>query len=85
VSRPLRLEIQPDDLGRGLAEIVLALLELLREVLERQAIRRLDADELSFSEIEAVGAALRDARWQLHAIRQAVADVAAQSPGRDQQ
>jgi hypothetical protein len=85
MSRPLRVDLDPADLGRGLAEIVLALLELLREVLERQAIRRLDADELTPAEIESVGAALRDAREQLHAIRQAVAEVAAQPRGKDEQ
>lgn len=87
MTRPLRIDVDPADLGRGLAEIVLALLEVLREVLERQAIRRLDAGQLNDAQIERVGAALRDARQQLRAIHEALAEATprpADFSGKDQ-
>jgi hypothetical protein len=75
VSRAARIDLDPAELGRGLAEVVLALLELLREVLERQAVRRLDAGQLTAAQTERVGAALRDARQQLRTLRETLADA----------
>lgn len=75
MSRAARIDLDPAELGRGLAEVVLALLELLREVLERQAVRRLDAGQLTAAQTERVGAALRDARQQLRTLRETLADA----------
>ncbi|MEM6794187.1 MAG: gas vesicle protein K [Acidobacteriota bacterium] len=44
--------------GRGLTQLVLTLVRLIHELLERQAIRRLEAGTLSDDEIERVGTAL---------------------------
>lgn len=55
---PDRIEIDPDDVERGLAGLVLGLVELLRQVLERQAVRRMEHGTLSDDEIERVGLAL---------------------------
>jgi hypothetical protein len=55
---PERIDIDPADLERGLAGLVLTLVEFLRQVLERQAIRRMEGGSLSDDEVERVGIAL---------------------------
>jgi len=55
---PERIDIDPDDVERGLAGLVLGLVELLRQVLERQAVRRMEGGTLTDDEIERVGVAL---------------------------
>ena len=55
---PERIDVDPDDVERGLAGLVLGLVELLRQVLERQAVRRMEGGTLTDEEIERVGLAL---------------------------
>lgn len=55
---PERIDIDPDDVERGLAGLVLTLVEFLRQVLERQAIRRMEGGTLNDDEIERIGLAL---------------------------
>ena len=55
---PARWNANPDDVQRSMAQLVLTLVDFLRQLLERQAIRRLDERTLSPAEIEAVGLAL---------------------------
>lgn len=45
--------------GNGLAKLVLALVNLIHELLERQAIRRIEAGSLNDEQAEALGEALR--------------------------
>lgn len=45
--------------GNGLAQLVLALVNLIHELLERQAMRRIEAGSLTPVQIEALGEALR--------------------------
>jgi Gas vesicle protein K len=54
----VRLEAEREDVARGLAQLVLTLIELLRELMERQAIRRVEAGGLSDEEVERLGQAL---------------------------
>jgi hypothetical protein len=55
---PDRVNVDPDGVEQGLAKLVLTLVEFLRQVLERQAIRRMDGGTLTDDEIERVGVAL---------------------------
>jgi len=55
---PERVNVDPEGVEQGLAKLVLTLVEFLRQVLERQAIRRMDGGTLSDDEIERVGLAL---------------------------
>lgn len=63
---PPRIDIDPDDVERGLAGLVLGLVELLRQVLERQAVRRMEGGTLTDDEIERVGLALMRLERKVH-------------------
>jgi gas vesicle protein GvpK len=53
-----RWNVDPDDAQRSLAQLVLTLVEFLRKLMERQAVRRMDAGTLTAAEIESIGRAL---------------------------
>ncbi len=55
---PMRWNPDPDDVQRSVVKLVLSLIEFIRKLMERQAIRRLEAQTLSAEEIENVGLAL---------------------------
>jgi hypothetical protein len=55
---PDRIAADSDIVENGLAKLVLSIIELIRRLLEKQALRRMDAGTLSDDEIERVGAAL---------------------------
>lgn len=57
-TSPQRIDCSPETVEQGLAKLVLGLMELLRKLLERQAIRRMDGGTLSDEEIERMGLAL---------------------------
>jgi len=49
------LDVDPEKVQQGLAKLVLTLIELLRQLLERQALHRIEAGSLSDDEIERMG------------------------------
>jgi hypothetical protein len=53
-----RWNADPDEVQRSVVQLVLTLVEFIRDLMERQAIRRLDAGTLSTEETESVGLAL---------------------------
>ena len=55
---PPRWNADPEDVRRSVAKLVLTLVEFIRQLLERQAIRRMEAGTLTPDETEAVGLAL---------------------------
>ena len=55
---PERISADPDIVENGLARLVLSIIELVRKLLEKQALRRMDAGNLSEDEIERLGNAL---------------------------
>jgi hypothetical protein len=55
---PRRLETDPDQVEHDLVCLVLSVVELIRQLMERQAARRIDDDGLSPEQVEAVGLAL---------------------------
>jgi Gas vesicle protein K len=57
-SVPARIELSPENIEQGLAKLVLTLIDFLRQLLERQAIRRMEGGALSDHEIEQMGEAL---------------------------
>lgn len=50
-----KIRFDPDNVRNGLAQLVLTLVELVRELLERQALRRIDGGSLAEGEIERLG------------------------------
>jgi hypothetical protein len=57
-AAPPRWNADPDDVRRSVGKLVLTLVEFIRQVLERQAIRRMEAQTLTADETESVGLAL---------------------------
>ncbi len=55
---PERIDADPEHVEQGLAKLVLTLIEVLRKVLEHQAVRRMDGGSLSDEEVERLGLAL---------------------------
>ena len=68
-TSPMRWNADPDEVRRSVAQLVLTLVEFIRKLLERQAIRRMEAGTLSDEQTEDVGRAL----MQLEAV---VRDIA---------
>jgi hypothetical protein len=50
-----RINADPEGLERGLAQLVLTIIELLRQLMERQALRRIDGGSLSEEQVERLG------------------------------
>lgn len=55
---PGRIESQPDTVAQDLGRLVLTIVELLRQLMERQALRRVDAGDLSDETVERLGVGL---------------------------
>lgn len=71
-GRDLRLNLDSEELGQGFARVVLVVADLIRELLERQSMRRIDAGDLTDEQIERLGTALMEINDQLAAIRAAL-------------
>jgi hypothetical protein len=63
---PNRIDVDPEGVEQGLARLVLTLVEFLRQLLERQAVRRMDGGSLTDEEIERVGLALLKLEEKTH-------------------
>jgi hypothetical protein len=57
-AAPLRWNPEPEDVQKSVAQLVLTLVEFLRKLMERQAVRRMEEGTLTDEEVERVGAAL---------------------------
>src|SRR5215203_4408739 len=52
---PARINADPQNVERGLAQLALTIIELLRQLMERQAIRRMESGTLTDDEVELLG------------------------------
>ena len=50
-----RVNADPENVERGLAHLVLTIVELLRQIMERQALRRIDGGGLTDEQVERLG------------------------------
>ena len=71
LGTPPRWNADPDDVRRSVAKLVLTLVDAIRQLLERQAIRRMENDTLTEEETEKIGLALMR-------LEEAVRDIGAQ-------
>jgi len=69
-ASPLRWNANPDDVQRSVAQLVLTLVEFIRRLLERQAIRRMEAHTITDRQTEDIGRALMK-------LEETVVDIAA--------
>jgi hypothetical protein len=65
-AQPGRWNADPDDVQRSLARLVLALVEFLRQLMERQAIRRMEQGTLTAAQVESMGVALMRLEETVH-------------------
>ena len=63
---PRKWNADPKDVERSLAKLVLSLVEFLRQIMERQAVRRMEEGTLSPDQVEAMGVALMKLEETLH-------------------
>jgi hypothetical protein len=70
-AAPPRWNANPDDVRKSVAKLVLTLVEAIRQLLERQAIRRMEQQTLTDEETEAIGQALMK-------LEDAIRDIGAQ-------
>jgi len=64
-----RLPADPDKMEQGLAKLVLTVVELLRRLMERQAIRRMDGGSLTEGEIESMGRAFEKLEQKMEELK----------------
>lgn len=57
-ARRVRIDADPESVEKGLVTLVLTLVELLRQLMERQALRRVEQGTLTDDQIEKVGSTL---------------------------
>jgi hypothetical protein len=68
---PERLETDENDIEAGVAKLVLTLVEFVRQVLEHQAIRRMEGGSLTDEEVERLGLALMRLQEKLQELKSA--------------
>ena len=66
-----RLNLRQEDVKNGLGQLVLTLVKLLHELLEKQAIRRIEAGSLTEPEIERLGVTLMRQAQEIDRLRRA--------------
>ena len=67
---PKRIDANPKNVEKGLAKLVLTLVELIRKLLEKQAMRRIEGGSLSEEEIEGIGETLMKLENKMHELKE---------------
>lgn len=65
-TAPARWNAEPEDVRRSVMQLVLTLVDFIRQILERQTLRRVEEGTLTASETERVGAALMQLEQTVH-------------------
>ncbi len=65
-----RIEFEPERPERGLTALVLTVVELLRQLMERQALRRMEHGDLSDQQVEDLGSTLMALEEQMEKLRE---------------
>ena len=64
-----RIAADPENVAKGLGQLVLTIVELLRQLMERQALRRIDAGGLSAEQIERLGTTFMELDKRMEQLR----------------
>jgi gas vesicle protein GvpK/gas vesicle protein GvpL/GvpF len=64
-----RITADPENVAKGLGQLVLTIVELLRQLMERQALRRIDAGGLSAEQIERLGTTFMELDKRMEQLR----------------
>lgn len=70
LSSPERITADEDSVEKGLAQLVLTVVELLRQLMERQALRRVEGGRLTDDEVERLGATLMALEQRMEELRE---------------
>jgi hypothetical protein len=65
-----RIGADPENLQKGLAQLVLTIVELLRQIMERQALRRIDAGGLTAEQEERLGATFMELSLRMEELKE---------------
>jgi Gas vesicle protein K len=65
-----RIDADPESVERGLVSLVLTIVELLRQLMERQALRRVDDGTLTDEQIEKIGSTLMALEQRMTELRE---------------
>lgn len=68
--RSPRISLDPENVKKGLGQLVLTVVELLRQLLERQALRRIESGSLTEQEIERLGLTFLKLYEQMERLKQ---------------
>jgi hypothetical protein len=68
-ARRHRIDADPESVERGLVSLVLTVVELLRQLMERQALRRVDQGSLSDEQVENIGSTLMSLESRMAELR----------------
>jgi hypothetical protein len=64
-----RIDAEPENVQRGLAQLVLTIVELLRQLMERQALRRIDGGALTEEQVERLGRTFMELDQRMEELR----------------
>ena len=67
---PGKINLDPDNAEHGLAQLVLTVVELLRQIVERHAIRRVEGGTLTDEQIENLGEALMNLEEKMEELKE---------------
>lgn len=65
-----RVNLEPGNIERGLLRLVLSIVELLRQLMEKQALRRIEAGSLSDEDADRVGRSLMEVEMTIRGLQQ---------------
>jgi hypothetical protein len=69
-SHSPRIELDPERIKKGLGQLVLTLVELIRQLLEKQALRRIEGGTLKEHEVELLGLTFLELNEQMKRLKQ---------------
>ena len=70
-TRSPRIALDPESVKKGLGQLVLTVVELLRQLLEKQALRRIEGGSLTEDEIERLGLTFLELNEQMKWLKEA--------------